>query len=85
MANEALKQVKEIEKELDRVRDKISEVSFEVRTLQDEARRLEKTIEDLSGNVITREKFAPYEKLLSAIGIAVTLAIVGAIMASVLK
>lgn len=83
--NEPLRLVKDIEKELDRVKEKIGEISYEVRTLQDEAHRLEITIRDLSGNVITKEKFAPYEKLLGVIGVAVVLAIVAAFMASILK
>lgn len=83
--NTALRMIQEIEKDLDKVRTKVSIIQYEVKTLQDEAKRLEDTIKDLSGNVVTKEKFAPYEKLLSAVGIAVLLAIVGAIMASILK
>lgn len=83
--NEPLKLIREIEKEIDGVNDKITEISYKIMTLQDEAHRLETTIKELSGNVVTREKFAPYEKLLGAIGIAVVLAIVAAFMASILK
>lgn len=85
MSESPLKLIREIEKELQTVRDRITDLTNDVGNLQDEARRLETTIKDLSGNVITREKFAPYEKLLGVIGVAVVLAIVAAFMASILK
>ena len=77
--------IRDIEKDLQSVRDRITDISNDVSNLQDEARRLEETIKDLSGKVVTKEKFAPYEKLLGVIGVAIILAIVAAFMASILK
>ena len=77
--------IKDIEKELQSVRDRITDISNDVSNLQEEAKRLEETIKTLSGSVVTKEKFAPYEKLLSAIGVAIVLALVAAFMASILK
>jgi predicted nucleic acid-binding Zn-ribbon protein len=85
MTNEPLKLIREIEKELQTVHERITNLNNDVSNLQDEAKRLELTIKDLSGNVITREKFAPYEKLLGVVGVAIVLAIVAAFMASILK
>lgn len=85
MSENPLTLIRDIEKELQKVHDRITHLTNDVDNLQAEAKRLETTIKELSGNVITREKFAPYEKLLSAVGIAVILAIVAAVMASILK
>lgn len=85
MSNEPLRLIREIEKELQTVHDRITNLNNDVSNLQAEAKRLEGTIKDLSGSVITKEKFAPYEKLLGVIGVAVVLAIVAAFMASILK
>lgn len=85
MTDDPLKLIKAIEKELQTVHDGITNLNNDVNNLQAEAKRLEATIKDLSGNIVTKEKFAPYEKLLSVIGVAVVLAIVAAFMASILK
>lgn len=85
MTDDPLKLIKAIEKELQTVHDGITNLNNDVNNLQAEAKRLETTIKDLSGNIVTKEKFAPYEKLLGVIGVAIVLAIVAAFMASILK
>tara|TARA_R110000868_G_scaffold72202_1_gene210729 strand:+ start:571 stop:828 length:258 start_codon:yes stop_codon:yes gene_type:complete len=85
MPSDPLKLIREIEKELQSVHDSITNLNNDVDNLQAEAKRLEDSIKDLSGKVVTKEKFAPYEKLLGVIGVAIVLAIVAAFMASILK
>lgn len=85
MSNDALKQIKVIENELNGIQLKVHDLENEIKNARADAKRLEKDLEGLSGNVITKEKFAPYEKLLGVIGVAVVLAIVAAFMASILK
>lgn len=85
MSNDALRQIKTIEDELNGIQLKVHDLENEISNAQVDVKRLEKALEGLSGKVITKEKFAPYEKLLSVIGVAVVLAIVAAFMASILK
>lgn len=85
MSNDALKQIKTIEDELGSIQLKVHDLENEIKNARADAKRLEDDLRGLTGNVITKEKFAPYEKLLSVIGVAVTLAIVAAFMASILK
>lgn len=85
MSNDALNQIKNIEKELTHIQLKVHDLENEIKNARADAKRLEDDLNNLTGNVITKEKFAPYEKLLGVIGVAVVLALVAAFMASVLK
>lgn len=74
-----------IEKDIDTLKTHLADLKYRYQTLEKDAIRLETDLKSLSGVVITKEKFAPYEKLASAIGISIALTIVGAIMAGILK
>lgn len=83
MNNDPLKLIQDIEKELDKVRGRISELSYDVRTLQNDAKRLEETIKTLNGQVVTRIEFTPVKSLVfGAVGLMLTL-LIGAIVALV--
>lgn len=83
MNNDPLKLIQDIEKELDKVRGRISELSYDVRTLQSDAKRLEETIKTLNGQVVTKIEFTPVKSLVfGAVGLMLTL-LIGAIVALV--
>ncbi|MEI7632348.1 MAG: hypothetical protein WCJ60_03425 [bacterium] len=77
--------IDDIEKDIDLFKSNITELKYRAQILEKDVTRLEADLTKLGGTVITKEKFAPYEKFANAIGIAVALAVVGAIMASILK
>lgn len=83
MNNDPLKLIQEIEKELDRVRGRVSDLTYDVKTLQSDAKRLEDTIKVLNGSVVTRIEFLPVKSLVfGAVGLLLTL-LIGAIVALV--
>lgn len=83
MNSDPLKLIQDIEKELDKVRGRISELSYDVRTLQTDAKRLEETIKTLNGQVVTKIEFTPVKSLVfGAVGLMLTL-LIGAIVALV--
>ena len=65
-----------IEKDIDILKTHLADLKYRYQTLEKDAIRLETDLKSLSGAVITKEKFAPYEKFASAIGLAIALAIV---------
>lgn len=83
MNSDPLKLIQDIEKELDSVRGRISDLSYDVRTLQTDAKRLEETIKMLNGQVVTKIEFMPVKSLVfGAVGLLLTL-LIGAIVALV--
>ena len=78
--NPLLKDIQLLEKELDRVRDKIGNLTTDVKVLQSIAQQLEKDINNLSGSVVTKDRYAQTEKLVYAVVVAVIIAVIGKIM-----
>lgn len=80
MTDTILKDVQLLEKELDRVRNKIGDLTTDVRVLQSIASQLEKDISGLSNSVVTKDRYAQTEKLVYAVIVAVIIAVIGKIM-----
>lgn len=81
--NPLLQDVQTLERELDKVRDKISNLTTDVKVLQSIAQQLEKDISNLSGSVVTKDRYAQTEKLVYAVVVAVIIAVIGKVMGKI--
>lgn len=76
-----LSQIKDIEKELTEIQNKVRDISYELMTLQTKAKDLEKEL----NNTVTRIEFAPVKSLVyGAVGV-ILLVVMGALVALVVK
>lgn len=85
MPKTAKQEITELENELDTLNDKVRDLQWEVKGLQERAKAVEAHIEKLTGDVVPRVEFDPIKSLVYGAITLILTAVMTAIIALVVK
>jgi archaellum component FlaC len=71
--------------EMNAAENKLNQISWQIKSLQEKAKELEKTLEGLEKKTVSRVEFLPVKSLIFSLAGAILLAAVAAIMKVILK
>lgn len=86
MAAQTAKQlIKEIEDELQSVKDKVQDIGYEVRTLQGKAKELEKTLQDTKTELVPRVEYNLLRTIVFGLVGLILMGVVTALVSQVIR
>ena len=77
--------IKEIEDELQSVKDKVQDIGYEVRTLQGKAKELEKTLQDTKTELVPRIEYNLLRTIVFGLVGLILVGVVTALVSQVIK